>query len=303
MAPTEPFYVALHRRGELASRAAAARERLAHCTLCGHRCGVDRLSGDATGACATGAQARVYSYGPHFGEERPLSGGSGSGTIFFESCNLACVFCQNWEISQRTGGRELASAELAEIMLELQRQGCHNINLVSPSHVVAPFLAALPPAVERGLRLPIVYNTGGYDSDEALALLDGVVDIYMPDVKCADDATGQILTGAPDYASVNRRAVSEMHRQVGDLELDERGVARRGLLVRHLVLPDALAGTPAVAAFLAGLSRDTFVNLMAQYRPCYRAHQRPPLDRRPSSAELVQARRDAERQGLWRFDS
>jgi putative pyruvate formate lyase activating enzyme len=246
----------------------------------------------------------VASYGPHFGEERPLVGRHGSGTIFFGYCNLACVFCQNWDISQgRELGRPVSPATLAAMMLSLQQQGCHNINLVSPTHVVAPILAAVRLAAHRGLRLPLVYNTGGYDCPETLALLDGIVDIYMPDMKFADSTIAVRLTGVPDYAEVNRAAVAAMHRQVGDLVIDAQGIARRGLLIRHLVLPDNLAGTDRITAFLAEqISRDTYLNLMDQYHPCYRADRYPPLDRRPTVTELRQARRWAEKCGLWRFD-
>jgi putative pyruvate formate lyase activating enzyme len=225
--------------------------------------------------------AQVASYGPHFGEERPLVGRGGSGTIFFAGCNLKCVFCQNFDISQPAAGTEALRAEweapaqrLAAMMLDLQARGCENINLVSPSHVVPQILAAVALAAEGGLRLPLVYNSGGYDALHTLRLLDGVVDIYMPDMKYGDEKVAERLSGIGDYVARNRAAVKEMHRQVGDLQMDERGVATRGLLVRHLVLPDDLAGTAATARFLTEeISRDTYINVMDQYRPAFRAAQ------------------------------
>lgn len=244
----------------------------------------------------------VASHGPHHGEESVLSGWRGSGTIFFSWCNLRCVFCQNWPISQRGEGEEVSTGELAAMMLELQEWGCHNVNLVSPSHVVAPILAAVLEAARRGLRLPLVYNTGGYDSPEALALLDGVVDLYMPDMKYGDSRTARQYSKIPDYVEVNRAAVLEMHRQVGDLVVDRRGLARRGLLVRHLVLPDNLSGTEGVMEFLAReVSRDTALNLMDQYHPDFQAVRHPPLDREISRAEFRAALQAAHRHGLHRI--
>jgi putative pyruvate formate lyase activating enzyme len=299
----EPAYLALHRSGELAVRARLALDRLASCDLCARYCRVDRLAGTRGAVCRTGRRARVASYGPHHGEERPLSGRRGSGTIFFAWCSLRCVFCQNWEISQEGEGLEVGAEDLAAMMLELQAAGCHNVNLVTPSHVVAQVLEAVAIAAEAGLRIPLVYNTGGYDSPEALALLDGVVDVYMPDLKYGSSEVARRYSHVPDYVEVNHRAVREMHRQVGDLVLDERGVAVRGLLVRHLVLPGDLAGTEEVLAFVASeLSPDTYLNLMAQYRPCHRAEEHQPLDRRPTTAELLRAREVAARLGLHRLD-
>ncbi len=302
MKPLEPGYRKLLHRGALRSRADQAQSHLQRCDLCAHACRINRLQG-ATGTCRTGTRARVCSYGAHHGEERPLVGFCGSGTIFFSWCNLRCVFCQNWQISQQGEGREVSAEQLAEMMLSLQGQGCHNINLVSPSHVVAPLLEALVIAAEGGLRLPLIYNTGGYDSPQALALLDGVVDIYMPDMKFADSATAQPLLDVTDYAEVNRAAVREMHRQVGDLQLSEAGIARRGLLLRHLVLPENLAGTAQILAFVAAeLSPNTYLNLLEQYRPCYRAREHPPLDRRPGRGELRAAKASARKLGLKRLD-
>jgi putative pyruvate formate lyase activating enzyme len=299
----EPAYLALHRSGELGRRAALAVRRLASCDLCARSCHVDRLEGARGAVCRTGRRARVASYGPHHGEERPLSGSRGSGTIFFAWCSLRCVFCQNWEISQRGAGVEVEPAELATMMLELQALGCHNLNLVTPSHVVAQVLEALVIAAGAGLRLPLVYNTGGYDSPEALGLLDGVVDISMPDLKYGASGLARRYSHCRDYVEVNQRAVREMHRQVGDLVVDDRGLAVRGLLVRHLVLPGDLAGTDEVLSFLASeISRDTYLNLMDQYRPCYQAGEHPPLDRRLTDLEYRRARETASRLGLHRLD-
>jgi putative pyruvate formate lyase activating enzyme len=299
----EPAYLALLAAGELERRAALAWEHLSDCDLCARYCHVNRLETSRGAVCRTGDKAAVHSYGPHHGEEEPLRGWAGSGTIFFTWCNLRCVFCQNWEISHEGIGREVSTDELAAIMLRLQRQGCHNINLVSPSHVVAQVLAALSVAARQGLRLPLVYNTGGYDSPEALALLDGVVDIYMPDMKYGDSEPAHRYSHVRDYWEVNRAAVKEMHRQVGDLVLDRNGLARRGLLVRHLVLPGDLANTEQVLSFIAHeISPNAYVNLMDQYHPCYRAGEYPPLDRPLAPEEFARAQAAAARCGLQRLD-
>ncbi len=301
---TWPTYRALLETGEFPARVAAARRHLQACDLCARYCRVDRFQGTKGAVCRTGEKAVVYSYGPHFGEEAPLTGTHGSGTVFFSWCNLRCIFCQNWEISQKGLGQEVDAEELAAMMLSLQEQGCHNINLVSPSHVVAQIIEAVHVAAQRGLRLPIVYNTGGYDSPEALALLDGIVDIYMPDMKYGDDAMARKYSIVRNYVSVNRAAVKEMYRQVGDLVLDEHGIAKRGLLIRHLVLPENIAGTEKVLEFIATqISPNTYVNLMDQYFPCYRAQEFPPLDRRITSDEYREALRTANRLGLRRLDS
>ncbi len=299
--PFEPAYLALLRSGELKQRVQAAYESLHTCDLCGHACRVDRY--EQLGTCKTGTRATVASYHPHLGEEDPLRGWRRSGTIFFSHCNLSCQFCQNYDISQLGHGREVEPEDIAVMMLALQEQGCHNVNLVSPTHVVAPILAALLVAAQGRLRLPLVWNTGGYDSLAALELLDGVVDIYMPDMKYADKKTALKYSKAERYPAVNQAAVKEMHRQVGDLVMDEKGIALRGLLVRHLVLPKGLAGTPEIARFLAeAVSPDTYVNVMDQYRPCYKANELPPLDRRTSRAEYNRALEQAREAGLHRFD-
>lgn len=269
--------------------------------MCPQVCGPDRTKGEL-GFCGVGRQALVASTGPHFGEEPPLVGGRGSGTIFFSGCNLACVFCQNCDISQGREGRPVPAQQLARVMLDLQRIGCHNINLVSPSHVVPQVLEALAIAAEQGLHLPLVYNSGGYDSLSTLRLLDGVVDIYMPDFKYWDDSTAAKYSGAKGYPTVAREAIKEMHRQVGNLVEDGNGIAVRGLIVRHLVLPGDLSGTPEVARFIAKeISPDTYINIMAQYYPEHRAFRYPPLDRRITRAEYDRALQAAKDAGLHRF--
>lgn len=288
---------------ELNARSQQAREKLRSCTLCPNRCGKDRLAGEL-GLCRTGRLARVSSYGPHFGEERPLVGRRGSGTIFFSQCNLRCVYCQNYTISQMGEGREVTADELAGMMLSLQESGCHNVNLVSPTHVIAQVLEAMEVACRRGLYIPVVYNTGGYDSVEALRLLDGIVDIYMPDMKYSDAEIARRYSGIKGYPEANRAAVKEMHRQVGDLKIDSTGVATRGLLVRHLVLPEGLSGTAEVARFLyEEISPNTYLNVMPQYRPAFHAASMPPLDRPVTREEYVEAVQTCLDQGLRRLDS
>ena len=296
-----PAYLEVHEQGGLERRAKAAERLLEPCRVCPRECLTQRLQGK-TGVCGVADQAMVSSYGPHFGEERPLVGLGGSGTIFLAHCNLCCVFCQNAEISQGDAGRIVSAKELAQVMLDLQRRGCHNINFVTPTHQVPQILRALPFAVEKGLQIPLVYNCGGYESLETLRLLDGVFDIYMPDFKYADADTAKKYSNVEGYPEVAKAALQEMHRQVGDLTLDRRGIARRGLLVRHLVLPNRLAGTAEVVRFLADLSEDTYVNIMAQYRPCHHAHAYPLLARRPTKAEFEEALQLARAAGLRRLD-
>jgi putative pyruvate formate lyase activating enzyme len=310
-----PAYLALHESGELAERARRAQAMLRRCVTCPRNCRPDRTVGQL-GVCRIGAVAQVASHGPHFGEERPLVGRGGSGTIFFAGCNLQCVYCQNHDISQPSARTPALRHEwlaptqrLAEMMLDLQARGCENINFVSPSHVAPQILAGIAAAAEGGLRLPLVYNSGGYDAVHTLRLLEGVMDIYMPDMKYSDPAIGERLSSVADYVLRNRAAVKEMHRQVGDLAVDERGVATRGLLVRHLVLPDVLAGTADVARFLAEeVSRDTYINVMDQYRPAFKA-AREDFERlcsgicRPLTAgEYRQAVEEVRAAGLWRLD-
>lgn len=296
-------YLTLLERGELEQRVRIARQHLKSCDLCARYCRVDRLRTTQGAVCRTGERAVVYSYGPHYGEEDVLRGWNGSGTIFFSWCNLRCEFCQNWEISQKGEGREVEPDELAAMMLDLQARGCHNINFVTPSHVVAQILEATLIAARRGLTLRLVYNTAGYDSPEALALLDGIIDIYMPDMKYGDSVIAHRYSHVRNYWEVNRAAVKEMYRQVGNLRLAENGLAYRGLLVRHLILPAGLAGTEKVLKFIAReISTETYVNLMGQYYPGYRASDLPELSRRIAATEYREVLDIARRLGLTRQD-
>ncbi len=295
-------YLILHKEGKLADRIAEAKQRLSPCRVCPRHCKVDRLA-DERGVCQTGAKAVVSSYAPHFGEESPLVGSGGSGTIFLTHCNLLCVFCQNYEISHLGQGVETDSGQLAAMMVSLQRQGCHNINFVTPSHVVPQIVEALPKAIEKGLTVPLVYNSSGYDSPDTLSLLEGIFDIYMPDFKFWTKESGKRFAKAADYAEAARKAILEMHRQVGDLEMDEEGVAIKGLLVRHLVMPGGLDETREILNFLAQeVSVNTYVNVMDQYRPCGKAYQFPPIDRSLSNEEYREALKSAQDAGLRRLD-
>ena len=295
-------YLILHKEGRLADRIAEAKQRLAPCRICPRHCKVDRLA-DERGICQTGAKAVVSSYGPHFGEESPLVGSGGSGTIFLTHCNLLCVFCQNYEISHLGQGVETDSGQLSSMMVSLQRQGCHNINFVTPSHVVPQIIEALPKAIEKGLTVPLVYNSSGYDSPDTLRLLEGIFDIYMPDFKFWTKESGKRFAKASDYAEAARKAILEMHRQVGDLEMDEEGVAVKGLLVRHLVMPGGLDETREILNFLAQeVSVNTYVNVMDQYRPCGKAYQYPPIDRGLANEGYREALKSAQDAGLHRLD-
>ncbi len=267
------------------------------CTLCPRRCEVHRRN-NQLGFCGIGDMPRVSSVGPHFGEESVLVGSGGSGTIFFAGCNLGCVFCQNFDISHHRQGHPVTIEQLAQSMLELQYYGCCNINFVTPTHVAPAIVAALELAREEGLTLPTVYNTGGYDSAEMLKLLEGFIDIYMPDMKYADMKVAKELSAAPDYPQINREALKEMHRQVGDLKTD-KGLATRGLLVRHLVLPENLAGSFEIIDFIAEhISPKTTINVMDQYSPCFEANQHPKINRRPTNEEIQSVRRYAIHKGL-----
>jgi putative pyruvate formate lyase activating enzyme len=299
----QPLYLALHASGALQERAARALELLQdRCRVCPRLCKVDRLS-DQPGLCRVGRHAVVASHFPHFGEENCLRGRSGSGTIFFSGCNLRCVFCQNHDISWRLQGERVTPERLASMMLELQGLGCHNINWVTPEHVVPQILEALPLAIERGLRLPIVYNTSSYDSLDSLALMDGVVDVYMPDFKLWSSERSRRYLAKRDYAEVARHSVREMHRQVGDLVLDDGGMAQRGLLVRHLVMPGLLEETEAILRFLADeVGTGTYVNVMAQYYPAGRTGEFPEIDRHVYRSEFERALELAEALGLRRLD-
>ena len=295
-------YLQLHHAGLLEKRIEAGRQRLDCCTLCPRHCKVNRLAGER-GICKTGELAGVASYGPHFGEESPLVGQGGSGTIFFSRCNLLCVFCQNYELSHLGEGVESPAGQLAAMMVSLEKQGCHNINFVTPSHVVPQIIEALPLAIDKGLTVPLVYNTSGYDEVETLQLLDGVIDIYLPDFKFWSPESGKRFCKAADYPAKARLAIKEMHRQVGDLEIDNRGRAKRGLLVRHLVMPEGLEETRNILDFLAQeISPATYVNVMEQYRPCGQAFKYPPIDRPLDHAEYLEALRLARQAGLTRLD-
>ena len=298
----EPAYLNLLQNGILEDRISTALRHLDSCDLCPRRCGVNRNAGEI-GGCRIGKLALVCSYFPHLGEENPIRGWSGSGTIFFGGCNLSCQFCQNFDISQSASGVESTPEEIAEIMLSLQEKGCHNINLVSPSHVVAQIMSAILIAAQNGLQLPLVYNTGGYDDLTALRLLDGVIDIYMPDMKYSSPTLAGKYSGAHDYPRINQTAVLEMYRQVGDLQIDSDGLAYRGLLVRHLVLPQDIAGTKQIVAFLAEkVSRKTYINIMPQYHPAYHANRYPELNRPITAQEYASAVQSAWKVGLSRLD-
>ncbi len=298
-----PAYLELERTGELAKREEALKAIYQSCRLCPRQCGVNRAKWE-TGVCSSTSRAKVYSAHPHFGEERPLVGRGGSGTIFFSNCNLLCCFCQNWEINHRGDGSYISDERLGRLMVEVQRLGCHNINVVTPTHIVPNIVSALRHAIRLGLRIPIVYNCGGYESLEVVQLLDGIVDIYLPDYKYTDEAMAiKYSSGAAGYPEVAATAIKEMYRQVGDLIVDEDGVALRGLMIRHLVLPENIAGTDKFVRWVAQeLSPRTYVNIMAQYRPEHRAHKYPPLSRRITQAEFRQAISWAREAGLTRLD-
>ncbi len=295
-----PSYVALFESGDLKQRARELSGLLSHCRLCPRECGVDRREGER-GICRAGYLPAVASAFAHFGEEPELVGNRGSGTIFMTHCNLRCVFCQNDDISHGGEGREATIEELAGYMIALQDKGCHNINFVSPTHYVPQIVSALVPAARRGLSIPLVYNTGGYDSVEIIKMLSGIVDIYMPDYKFADELPAAKYMNAPDYPQVIREVLTEMHRQVGALETDDEGIARRGLLIRHLVMPEGLAGTERAARFIAEkLSADSYVNVMDQYHPRHQAFRFPEIARRVTDSEYNAAVRAARDAGLSR---
>ena len=302
MTSVEPSYISTVAHGLLKEKIAIAYNMLKSCVLCPRRCGVNRLAGE-TGTCNTGKSAWVSSYNPHFGEEDPLVGSRGSGTIFFTHCNLLCLFCQNFDISHQGNGEPVSDDELAGIMLTLQNQGCHNINFVSPSHVVPQILSAIEIAASKGLSVPLIFNTGGYDRVATLKLLEGVFDIYMPDFKFWDSRIAENACQAGDYPEIARRALLEMHRQVGDLQVDAHGIARHGLLIRHLVLPDGLAGTRKIMKFIAQrLSRNSYVNIMSQYRPCGRADEVKGLNSTLTTDEYHMAVQAAKEEGITRLD-
>jgi putative pyruvate formate lyase activating enzyme len=303
----QPAYLALHRSGELARRQDAAWEMLGACALCPHRCGVNRLAGER-GICRMGHLAKVSSWNLHAWEEPPISGQRGSGTIFFSGCTGRCVFCQNYPISQFGHGLEVTTERLAEMMLELQAKGAHNINLVTPTHFMPQVLAALPLAIEAGLRLPMVYNTSGYERAEVIRLLEGVVDVWLPDAKYADSTVARRLSGFEDYVLHNRAALREMLHQVGeDLWLDEFGLARGGMIIRHMLLPKGLAGTEQVLTWIArALSPRVHISLMDQYFPAYKVVDDRVLGHKVTPEEYSRALEAFDTAGLergWRQDT
>lgn len=296
----EPSYIKLYERGELDERIERLYKILESCELCPRKCKVNRLKGEK-GYCRSGRELVISSYGPHFGEERELVGRYGSGTIFLTNCNLLCVYCQNYDISHLGSGEETSIDGAAEIMLGLQNRGCHNINLVTPTHFAPQLVEAMEAAAERGLRLPLVWNCSGYENVDVIKLLDDIVDIYMPDIKYGEGEPAKRYSNAPDYFQRSMEAVKEMHRQVGDLKVDERDIAYRGLLIRHLVLPNNLAGSEKVLKFISEeLSKECYVNIMAQYRPCGKAYEYGELSRRPTLNEYYSVIDFARKLGLYR---
>lgn len=297
MAEEWPAYLALHESGELQNRADILNSMLSECKLCPHECGVDRLNGQ-TGFCKAPGHCVYSTACAHHGEEPVLSGLAGSGTIFLTYCNSRCIFCQNFDISQLAHGQPTSVEQLAGMYLALQSRGCHNVNFVTPAHYLPQIISALVVAVDEGFRLPLVYNSNGYDRLEILALLDGIIDIYLPDMKYGDEETGRKLSELPNYPEVNRKAVAEMFRQVGPLVTDTRGIARRGLIVRHLVLPNSMAVTDGVLETIAEIDRRIAVSLMGQYHPAYRANEIEGLGRRLARREYDKAAFAMERLGL-----
>ncbi len=295
-----PSYVLLHEKGKLRQRAHLLTEFLNECRLCPRECRVNRLDGEV-GVCQAGADLMVSSAFPHFGEEPPLVGRHGSGTIFLTHCNLRCTFCQNYDISHLGSGERMTSSDLVRVMLRLQEMGCHNINFVTPTQYTPQIVSSLPEAVERGLRIPIVYNCSGYESVEVLRLLEGIIDIYMPDVKYLDEKHSKRFSNTTDYPNVVKRALKEMHRQVGELTMDSREIAEKGLLIRHLVMPNGVASSEAVLQFISEeISVHSYVNIMDQYRPEYQASEYPEISRRITHKEFLEAIQWAKRFHLYR---
>ena len=299
---TYPSYLELEKKGLLSERVEKLYSHYENCTLCPRDCRVNRKDGQ-TGKCQATAKVKVSSAFPHFGEEAPLVGQKGSGTIFFSNCSLRCIYCQNYEISLEGEGVEISDQRLAETMIKIQKMGCHNINLVTPTHYSPSIVHAVQLAIPKGLRIPLVYNTGGYEKLEILKLLDGIVDIYLPDCKYMDPQhAAKYSSEAYNYPHYAKLALKEMHRQVGDLNVDGRGIAVRGLMVRHLILPNRIAGTEEFLKFVAeNLSKNTYINLMAQYRPEYKASDYPEISRRIKSSEYAEAKKWAKKYGLNRL--
>jgi putative pyruvate formate lyase activating enzyme len=295
-----PSYIRLFEKGDLQQRIRVLKEFLKECRLCPRECGVNRLDA-GVGVCQAGLEPMVSSAFPHFGEEPPLVGYHGSGTIFLTHCNLRCIFCQNYDISHLGNGEPMTPSDMARVMVRLQEMGCHNINFVTPTHYAPQIVASLPEAIEKGLRLPIVYNCSGYESIEVIRLLEGVVDIYMPDAKYMDEKHSEKFSNAPDYPEIIKEVLKEMHRQVGDLTVNSEGIAERGLLIRHLVMPDGVASSEALLRFIAEeISIHSYVNIMDQYRPEYRAHEFPEINRRITQKEYLEAVQWARRYQLYR---
>jgi len=288
MSQFRPSYIKSFNDGSLRNKISKINELNARCTVCPHQCGTDRTQSNA-GKCRSGIFPIISSYSPHFGEEPPLTGIHGSGTIFFGNCNLSCIFCQNYDISQCGMGTEMTYSDLARIMIKLQYLGCHNINFVSPSHMVSAIMNALPEAIEMGLNIPLIYNSGGYDLASTIELLEGIFDIYMPDLKYMDNSIAYQLSGINDYVERVTESIVEMHRQVGDLRVNENGIAQKGLIIRHLVMPDNIAQTYKVVDFVKELSTNTYFNLMDQYRPAYHAMSNPKINRKLSAEEFSRA--------------
>jgi putative pyruvate formate lyase activating enzyme len=295
-----PSYIRLFEKGELTQKVKLLKEFLKECRLCPRECSVNRMDGEI-GVCQAGSELTVSSAFPHFGEERPLVGSHGSGTIFLTHCNLRCIFCQNYDISHLGGGERITSTDMARVMVRLQEVGCHNINFVTPTHYAPQIVASLPEAIEKGLRLPIVYNCSGYESIEVIRLLEGIVDIYMPDAKYLDEKYSKRFSNAPDYPEVIKKVLKEMHRQVGDLTLNDKGIAERGLLIRHLVMPGGVASSEAMLKFIAEeISVHSYVNIMEQYRPEYQAREYPEINRRITHKEYLEAIQWAKQYHLYR---
>jgi len=298
-----PAYEKLEIEGKLVQRVKQAYAVFENCQLCPRKCGVNRLRGEK-GFCRAPVKPVIFSYHPHFGEEMSLVGRNGSGTIFFSNCNLRCIFCQNWPIAHEGRGKEVQDEDLADMMLHLQKMGCHNINLVTPTHVMPNILNATQIALKKGLHLPLMYNTSGYERIEILKILEGVVDIYKPDMKYMDaDKAAKYSSGASDYPEVTKRAILEMHRQVGVLKLDKQGIAFRGVIIRHLVMPNRVAGTEKLVKWVAEvLPKNTYVNIMAQYRVEYKAYDYPEIARGITAQEFLEAMDWAEKYGLTNLD-
>lgn len=301
-----PLFIEAYKSSKLQSAADKMLSMLSSCKICPRKCGVNRLSGQV-GFCKTSLKPKVYSYFPHHGEEPPISGTRGSGTIFFSGCNMSCCYCQNYKFSQETEGREVNLEELAEFMLSLQKQNCHNINLVSPTHIIPQILKALVIAAQKGLNIPLVYNTSGYESAETIRMLDGIIDIYLVDMRYADSRMADKYSQAPDYPRYNMASVKEMHRQAGIAKFDKQDIMQRGTIIRHLVLPDNISGTQKIMQFIAKeVSEETYISLMSQYHPYYKAELSPEINRRISYSEYEEAKKLMKKYGLyngWTQDS